>query len=253
MEMPTSAFAAVIFACLVAAVLLGRAMSRWLPEHHLSSDTRDTIKLSLGLVATLAALLLGLLVSSAKGSFDEQRDQVNALAAKIATLDRVLELYGAESAAARGELRFVMTKAIAQAWPARDEARSDLTPDARSGEAIFRAIQQLQPVDATQSDLKEKATSTAFDLVEGRSRMIAQAAAGIPVPLLAIVICWLFVILFGFSLLAPRNPVALSALIVSAAAICGAMLLLLELYGPFDGAIQISSDPLLAALGDRAN
>jgi hypothetical protein len=230
--------------------VLGMALSGRLAEHHLSSQSRDTIKLTLGLVATLAALLLGLLVSSAKESFDAEREQVNALSAKIATLDRVLVLYGPESAGVRTELRAVIESAIAQAWPARDGARSDLTFDPRRGEAIFRAIQELQPADALQSDLKERATNLAFDLIEGRSMIVALAAGRVSVPVLTLVIGWLVVILFGFSLLAPRNAVAAAALVVSATAVCGAVLLLLELYQPFDGLIQISSDPLLTALGE---
>src|SRR5262245_56276561 len=112
--MPMAAVAAVVFACLTAAVALGRIMSVRLDERHLSSESRDTVKLALGLVATLAALLLGLLVSSAKESFDAERQQVNALAAKIATLDRVLTLYGSETADVRSQMRVVIEGAVAE-------------------------------------------------------------------------------------------------------------------------------------------
>jgi hypothetical protein len=245
--------AVVVFVCLAGAVALGMTMSRRLAAHHLSSESRDTVKLALGLVATLAALLLGLLVSSAKGTFDAEREQVNALAAKIATLDRVLALYGAEAAGARAELRLVIEGAIAQVWPAGDGARSDLGFVPQRGEAIFRSIASLSPTSSLQSDLKARATGLAFELIEGRSMFVALATGGISVPVLTLVIAWLVVILFGFSLLAPRNAVAGTALIISAVAVCGAVLLLLELYTPFDGVIQIASDPLLAALGPPAN
>jgi hypothetical protein len=247
--MSTSLVAIVVFALLAAAVALGMTMRAWLAAHHLSDETRDTVKLSLGLVATLAALLLGLLVSSAKESFEAERDQVNALAAKIATLDRGLALYGTAADGARAELRVVIEAAIAQAWATRDDAPSNLSFDPRRGEAIFRSIQVLDPADAAQTDLKARATDLAFELIEGRSMLVALAASGVSIPVLTLVITWLVVILFGFSLLAPRNAIATGALIVSAAAVCGAVLLLLELYQPFDGLIQISSDPLLTALG----
>jgi hypothetical protein len=250
--MPMAAVPAIVFACLAVAVALGMSMSGRLREHHLSSQSRDTVKLALGLVATLAALLLGLLVSSAKESFEAERQQVNALAAKIATLDRVLALYGDETATARAELRTVIEGAVAQAWPSHAGARSDLNFDPRRGEAIFRSIQALQPTDTFQSDLKARATSLAFELIEGRSMMVALAAGGVSVPVLTLVVGWLVVILFGFSLLAPRNAVATGALIASAVAVCGAVLLLLELSHPFEGLIQISSDPLLTALGQPA-
>jgi hypothetical protein len=250
--MSVAAVAAIVFACLAAAVALGMLMSRRLAAHHLSSESRDTVKLTLGLLATLAALLLGLLVSSAKETFDAERQQVNELAAKIATLDRVLALYGAETAGARAALRAVIEGAIGEVWAARGE-RSNLNFDPRRGEAIFRSIQLLQPTDALQSELKARATDLSFELIEGRSMVVALAAGGVSVPVLVLVIGWLFVILFGFSILAPRNAVATTALIVSATAVCGAVLLLLELYAPFDGLIQISSDPLLTALGEPVN
>src|SRR5688572_29024871 len=210
------------FACLAFAVLLGRASSRRLSSEHLSAETRDTIKLSLGLVATMSALLLGLLVSSAKGAYDSQRQQIDVMAAKIATLDRVLALYGAESDVARRELRTTVENAIARAWPQQSDASSDLTPDFRSGDALYRTVQQLMPSDATQGALKAKAADLTLELAEGRALLVSRALAGVSTPLLVIVVSWLFLILFGFSVLAPRNVVATVALIVAAAAVSGA-------------------------------
>ena len=161
----------------------------------------------------------------------------------------MLAVYGAEAAGARGELRIVIEGAIAQIWPTNGGARSDLSLDPQRGEAIFRSIASLNAANPMQSDLKARATGLAFELIEGRSMFVALATGGISVPVLTLVIAWLFMILLGFSVLAPRNAVAVTALIVSAVAVCGAVLLLLELYTPFDGVIQISSDPLLAALG----
>jgi hypothetical protein len=89
--------AAVLFVCLVGAALLGRRVHRYLPEAHLSADSRDAVKLAMGLVATMSALVLGLLVSSAKGAYDTERSEVIQMAAKIAFLDRVLGLYGPEA------------------------------------------------------------------------------------------------------------------------------------------------------------
>jgi hypothetical protein len=223
-----------------------------LAEHHLSDESRDTVKLALGLMGTLAALLLGLLVSSAEESFDAKRGQVNELAATIATLDRVLGLYGDEAAAARAELRGLIEGAIAQVWPTHSGARSNLSFDQQRGEAFFRSIQSLQPPDALKGDLKQTATDLSLQLIRERSMIVALAADGVSVPVLTLVVVWLVLILFGFSLLAPRNAVAVAALIISAAAISGAVLLLLELYRPFEGLVQISSGPLLTALGRPA-
>jgi hypothetical protein len=250
--MPTYAVAAVVFACLAAAIALGTTMSRRVADHHLSSESRDSVKLVLGLMATLAALQLGLLVNSANLSFGAERQQINALAAKIATLTRVLTVYGAEAAGARGELRRTIESTVAQAWPSRG-IRGNLELDPRRGEAMLRSIQQLEPKDAAQTDLKAKATGIAFELIEARAMFVAMAASGVSVPLVTLVVAWLVVILFGFSLLAPRNAFVVTALLVSAVAITSAVVLLVGLYRPFEGLMQISSDPLLTALGQPTN
>jgi hypothetical protein len=240
--------AALTFVCLVVAVLLGRVLSGRLPERYLTAETRDTIKLALGLVATMSALLLGLLVSSAKLAYDSQRAQVDELAAKVATLDRVLTLYGDDSATARRELRETVENAVARAWPRQPGASSDLRPDARSGDAIYLAVQRFSPSDAAQADLKSKAADLTLELAESRALLVSRALTGVSMPLLVIVLAWLVLILFGFSLLAPRNATATVALTVAAAAVSGAILLMLEFHRPFDGLIQISSDPLVAAI-----
>src|SRR6266513_2460152 len=95
----------IVLSSLVAMVLIGRSVRRHLPDDHLSGDSRDTVKLAMGLVATMTALLLGLLVSSAKGTYDIQRTEVIQMAAKVAFLDRVLTAYGPEAAEARAEFR----------------------------------------------------------------------------------------------------------------------------------------------------
>ena len=102
--MITAITAVILFVCLVGVTLLGRRVRRYLPEDHLSADSRDAVKLAMGLVATMTALLLGLLISSAKGTYDTVRSEVMQMAGKVAFLDRVLALYGPEAAGARGEL-----------------------------------------------------------------------------------------------------------------------------------------------------
>jgi hypothetical protein len=248
-----SMIALLVFACLVAAVLLGQVSSRRLSEHHLTADTRDTIKLSLGLVATMSALLLGLLVSSAKGTYDSQRQQIDEMAAKVAALDRVLVLYGMETAATRQELRASVENAVARAWPRHAAVSSELMTDFRSGDEIYRTVQSLMPIDATQAELKATAAGLTLDLGQDRALLASRALQGLPTPLLVIVVCWLVLILFGFSLLAPRNVVATVALTVAAGAVSGAILLMLEFYEPFDGLIQISSDPVIAAISRISN
>src|SRR4030095_8742130 len=131
--------AIILFACLVAAALLGRRVHRYLPEDHLSTDSRDAVKLAMGLVATMTALVLGLLVSSAKGTYDTARSEVIQMAAKVAFLDRALALYGPEAAAARGELRAAVNDAVGRIWPTDQSGPAQLAPNQQAGDALYLA------------------------------------------------------------------------------------------------------------------
>src|SRR5215469_8251092 len=107
----------IVLAVLLAALAVGRWIRRLLPEHHLSGESKDTVKLAMGLVGTMTALVLGLLVSSAKSSYDTTRGEVLQMAAKVALIDRIFVLYGAEAADARAQFREVIEGAIRQIWP----------------------------------------------------------------------------------------------------------------------------------------
>jgi len=186
-------------------VLLGRALRRLLPEDHLTADSRDTIKLAMGLVATMTALVLGLLVSSAKGGYDTKRSEVIQIAANVAFLDRLLALYGPEAAEARTSFHKAVQEAVRQMWPGEMGVPAQLAPNTQAGNAVFTAVQGLSPHDDTQRKLKEQATTLATGLGQLRSLLVAQAAASISMPMLIILVSWLIVIFLGFSVLAPPN------------------------------------------------
>ena len=246
--MNTILIALIISGFLFGAVWFGMLLRRFLPEHHLSSDTKDAVKLAMGLVATMAALLLGLLVSSAKGTYDAQRNQVIQMAAKIAVLDRVLVLYGPEAADVRAQFRAAVEEAVRRVWFQAGSVPLNKLADHHAGEAVHGAIQQLTPHNDEQRLLKSQAVSLGMEIGEMRSLMIAQSVASISRPLLVVVVCWLVVIFFSFSLLAPPNATATLALVVSAFSVASAIFLILELDRPFGGLIQIPSEPLLNAL-----
>ena len=250
--MNTTVTALIVFGCLVGAVLLGRSLRRLLPEDHLTADSRDTIKLAMGLVATMTALVLGLLVSSAKGAYDTKRSEVIEMAAKVAFFDRVLTNYGPEAAGARSGFHEVVKDAVRQMWPGEAGAPAHLAPDMRAGNAVYSAIEGLSPHDDTQRKLKEEAITLATDFAQLRSLLVAQSVASISMPMLIILVSWLVVIFLGFSVLAPPNATVMFALMVSALAVSGAIFLILELDQPFAGLIRISSEPMLNALSQLA-
>ena len=238
----------ILLISLVAMVLLGRSMRRHLPDDHLSADSKDAVKLAMGLVATMTALLLGLLVSSAKGTYDTQRTEVIQMAAKVAFLDRVLTAYGPNAAEARVELRDAVADAVHRMWPDEAGARAELAPNTTAGEGIYAAIQGLTPRDDMQRDLKAQAATSAADLGQLRMLLLAQAVPSIPKPLLIMVGCWLVIIFLCFSLLAPPNATTTLALTAAAVSVAGAVFLIMELDQPFGGMIRISSEPMLSAL-----
>src|ERR1700741_4332213 len=135
--MQINLIAVVLFVCLVGAALVGRCVHRYLPEAHLSADSRDAVKLAMGLVATMTALVLGLLVSSAKGTYDTARSEVIQMAAKVPFLDRVLVLYGPEAAEARTELRATISAAVQHIWPTDRSGPAQLAPNQQAGDALY--------------------------------------------------------------------------------------------------------------------
>lgn len=244
-----SAFAAgCLYAGLTAMVLFGRTLRRRLPDHHLNSDSRDGIKLAMGLVATMTALLLGLLVSSAKGTYDTQRAQVIQMAGKATFLGRVLNTYGPDASTARARFREAMDAGIRHIWanPARNLAGTD--PDTLTGDAFFDAIHGLSPRDDTQRTLKSQATSLAMELGQLRMLLHAQSMPSIPPPLLITVMIWLGVIFLAFSLLSPPNATTLISLLTAALSVAAAIFLILELDQPLSGSIRISNVPVVHAL-----
>lgn len=241
-----------MFGCLVGAVLAGRAIRRLLPDQHLSSDSRDGIKLAIGLVSTMSALVLGLLVSSAKSSFDTERSEVIQMAAKVAFLDRVLATYGPDTTEARGRLHDNVSEAIKRMWPEEGGLPARLAPNVQTGNALYAAIQNLSPSDDMQRKLKDRATNAAEDLAQIRSLLQAQSVPSISRPMLVILVSWLVIIFLGFSMLAPPNATTILALMVSAVAVSGAIFLILELDQPFDGFLRISSEPMVNALNQIA-
>src|ERR1700756_630472 len=143
--MNTTLAALIVFGFLIGAVLLGRALRRLLPEDHLTADSRDAIKMAMGLVATMAALVLGLLVSSAKGSYDTERSEVIQMAAKVAFLDRVLSIYGPEAVEARARFHEAVKAVIGQMWPEQAGRPGKLGSNMQAGNAVYAAAPDLSP------------------------------------------------------------------------------------------------------------
>jgi hypothetical protein len=244
--------ALILFVILVGVTLIGGRLRRLLPPEQLNAESKEVMKLALGLVATMTAILLGLLISSAKSTFDTARSEVMQMAAKVALLDRVLVLYGPETGDARRALRDATDEAVRRTWPAQRSGPVRLDPNQQMGDAVYAAISRLAPQDEAQRALKTQAANLMVQLAELRSLLQAQAVSSVSKPLLIALMVWLVVIFFGFSLLAPANATSTLALIAGAFSVACAVLIILELDFPFAGIVRIPSDPMINTLRDLA-
>jgi hypothetical protein len=239
-----------VFACVAGAGLLAMALARALPEHHLKPDSKEAIKYGLALIATLAALVLGLLVAAAKGTYDTQTSAVRQMSADALLLDRVLGLYGKETKEARELLRHAAASTLDQLWPGDSARPASLAPGAARAdlEAFYEKVALLTPQNDAQRSLKARALDIAAGLAQTRLRLFAQKDGSVPVPFLVVLVFWLMVLLGGAGLLAPRNVTVVGVLLVCALSASCAIFLILELDRPFEGIMRISSAPLREAL-----
>ena len=238
----------IVFASVFGGALLGILLHASLPQHHLASDSKDIVKLGMGLVGTMSALVLGLLVASAKGSYDAQSAELTQMSANIALLDRALALYGPETKETRDLLRGAVSRMLDQMWSKDGTGASSQAPTSAGGEILYEKIQGLAPKNDSQRSLQGQALNIAVDIGKTRWLMYEQAITSVSMPLLIVLVLWLTVIFVSFGLFAPFNATVVSSLLVSALSVSGAIFLILEMYGPFSGLIQISSAPLRAAL-----
>ena len=241
----------IVFACIFGGTLLGMLLRAILPEKHLSAESKDLVKLGMGLIGTMTALVLGLLIASAKSSFDTQRNGLAQLAGNLIVLDRALAHYGPEAKDAREMLRASVADMIQKTWPEENSepgSRQARTATEGQYEGLYEKIQELKPQNEAQRALQAQALKTAADAAQTRWLLFAQKGSSIPTPFLVIMVAWLTLILASFSLFAPPNPTVFVTLLICALAISSAVFLILELDRPFDGMIQISSAPLRNAL-----
>ncbi len=246
----TFAIASVVFGCSFGAALIGMILHVKLPDHHLDTDSRDVVKLIMGLIATMSALVLSLLIASAKSSYDQQKNELNALSANIVLLDRTLEFYGPDAKADRERLRDVVRQTHDRIWSPQGVRPENL--DSRATRASVSAnIEQLLSL-SPKTDVERMMQSRAVQESEsiGRSRllMVAQLGSSISWPFLTVLVFWICVLFLGFGLFARFNVTVAVALLVGALSVAGAIFLILELNDPYRGLMRISDEPLRSAI-----
>jgi hypothetical protein len=240
----------VVFAVISGGALLGVMLRPLLSDDHLQPDSRDVVKMATGLIGTLAALVLGLLIASAKGSFDQKTSQVRQLTASVILLDGLLAQYGPEATAVRNSLRQSMGPLADRIWqeeeaPTRNPVHFESTAQSLAFET---ELEGLSPSNDAQRSLQSRAIAAFTEGAQIRLRLFAQTGGSIPTPFLFILVFWLSAIFASFTLFARTNVVVMAALSVCALSFACAVFLILELDNPFTGVLGISSSVLRGAL-----
>ena len=238
----------VAFALIFGSALIATYVHGLLPQHHLSSDSKDVVKLGIALVATMSALVLGLLVASAKSAFDTRSNQLTQASADMILLDRALARYGPETKEARALLKSSMAVTLERFWPAEGTKRITIDPGRSPTEVLYDKIEALKPQSDQQRSMQNQALTLATEVGRTRLLVFENLGASIPVPFLVVLVFWLCIIFASFGLFAPRNATVITVLCVCALSVAGAIFLILELDQSFEGLLQVSAAPLRAAL-----
>ena len=246
--------ALISFACMFSGALIGWFLCYLVPNHHMSEKERDVVKLSAGLIATLAALVLGLLVSTAKNSLDTMNSELIQNSAKIIMLDRTLNQYGPETKDIHDILRRNIATVLDRIWPEDKSKKVHVeNNDVTYGmERIQLKLRNLVPNSDSQRYLQSQAQQLVSDLAQTRWLIIEQSQQKLPTVFIIILIFWLTMLFVSFGLLAPHNPTIIAVLLICSLSVSGAVLLILEMNNPLDGMIKVSSAPFRNAF-DRIN
>jgi hypothetical protein len=239
----------VVFVIISGGALLGAVLRPLLSEDHLQPDSRDVAKMATGLIGTLAALVLGLLIASAKGSFDQKASEVRQLTASVILLDELLVQYGPEATPLRSRLRQGIAPLADRIWQEEGRAGKPAHFDSSAESLAFEnELQHLSPRDDAQRSLQSRAIAAFTEAAQIRLRLFAQTGGSIPTPFLVILVFWLSAIFVSFTLFARANAVVMVSLSVCALSFACAVFLILELDNPFTGLMGISSTVLRSAL-----
>jgi hypothetical protein len=251
----TSTTASLIsFGCIFGGALAGTIVRSLLPERYFQDEAKDVLRLGLGLITTLSALVLGLLISTAKSSYDAKRSQVTQIATDVILVDRSLGLYGSETNSARRALR-EQVAALVDQIRSLGASSSKLQPLSSQADLsdFYQMVRRLSPRDDGQRALKAEVLRISLEVGQIRASALARESSSIPIPFLVILVFWLTALFVGFGLFASRNLILVAALCICALTVSTAIFLVLDMDQPLTGFMKLSSEPLrnaIAVIGD---
>ena len=238
-----------IFATTLGGIWLGTLLRRMLPSHHLNEHAKDVVRLGVGLIATIAALVLGLLIAAAKGSFDTQTTQIKQITANLILLDNILAQYGPEARPIRQQMRNAVGPFADRLWREKQVYTTGPFEPSVTEEQVFAEIPKLLPRNEAQRLLQSRAVQVSNDLAQLQFMLFVEPESTIPTPFLAIIAFWLVIVFASYSLFSPLNGTLFTCLSLFAFSAACAIFLILELGRPFTGLMMVSSAPMRNALG----
>jgi hypothetical protein len=248
-----------VLAVLLASALCGRLLLRWVPERHRTRNTFQFTELVSNLLVTFTALILGLLTASVNTSFEKADSDLRSFGAQMIRLTNGLDQAGPDALPIRAMLRTYTASAIATTWP-EEPAPDGIYPKGTGeqtieSDALSRLLSQVEhrlrrlpAADDMQRTLKSDCLARLDELMNQRWRLIGEAHSAIPMPFYRMMLFWLVVVFLSFGMSAPRNWIATTYVVMVALCMAGAVFVILELDGPLDGVIKVSSAPLHDAL-----
>jgi hypothetical protein len=240
--------ACIAFCCTFGAAMIGIVLHGKVPGHHVDGDSRDVMKLVMGLVGTMAALVLGLLIASAKTSYDTQTADVQQLSAYVVELDRQLEHYGPETKPARDLLQQVTTATTTRIWHQRGPVNLDPSMGKGQSDAFYDALQNLAPRTDAGRTIQSRSMQLVSLIMQTRLLMFEQVSSSLTWPFLTALLFWISILFLGFGTFTRANPTVVAALLVGALSVSGALFLLEDLSHPYTGALRVSDAPMRYAL-----
>jgi hypothetical protein len=249
----------IVFVLLLSASGLGMYLHGRLGERHRTSETVDHVRLVVSILVTFTALVLSLLLSEVKGTFDTFDARLRAFAGDLVNLDIHLREYGPDAEPIRVTLRKYVAAAIADTWrdepaPTGDYPRFPQTSDVERqqlGALLIQVdftIHKLDPPDHFRQRLADALANQIDEALHARRQLLETAHDTISWPLMLAMCAWLAVVFGVFGLLSPRNAVVYLSIVTCAICVASAIFLIDDFDSPLDGLLRVPSDALRTAL-----
>lgn len=246
--------AAVVFGCVFGGAVTGVLLQGKLPQDHRDGPSKEAVQLVMGLIATMAALVLSLLIASTHTFYTTQQEEVQKLAVDIVLLDEALSRYGPETQTTRQVLRRDIAKALHAISPDEGVGSASVRPaGAPEGtKPLFEQVQDLRPSTPPQQFDQAKALDLMAKIAATRLLIHEQTSNAVPLLLVVVLISWLTFLFLGFGLFARPNATVFAAMLFGAFSVAAAIFLILDMNHPYSGLIHVDTKPIRSAF-DQIN